>query len=538
MNITAFEQLLKQTMGLDAASIGSAAIERAVQKRLSICRLPDTQAYWERVCSSEIELQELVEAVVVPETWFFRDPLAFSALGQLIRDDWLTRHRHGSLRLLSLPCSSGEEPFSMAMTLLDAGIPAHRFAIDAIDISACGLAQARRAVYGKNSFRGSELAFHDRYFEHTAQGDQLAEAVREQVQFQQGNLIAADLLPGVELYDVIFCRNVLIYFDGPTQNRVIQVLARLLKEQGLLFVGPSETGVLLNHGFVSTKLPLAFAFRKATAVAPETARDTTPGTVHPAPQTRPVSAQPLGRIPAKPAATPKANAPPHLAPGIDDAERLADQGRLAEAGKCCEAHLRAHGPSAKAFYLLGLIRDASGTLEEAADSYRKALYLEPTSRSPGSPRLPAAQARRRGWREGIAAARGPTAEQEQDAICTRRLTPRPRCPPASWIAGTASACKAMDRARNWNSTFTAATAPSTPRPQWPCSTARPRLATSPTGPTITHRSRRRSRSTCCRYSSFASVSNGWPCRRRHSPKSPSCARFTRCPTGAAAWCWA
>ncbi|MEP6873508.1 MAG: methyltransferase, partial [Burkholderiales bacterium] len=175
--------------------------------------------------------------------------------------------------------------------------------------------------------------------------------------------------------------DILIYFDRPTQDRVVDVLARLLGEQGLLFVGPSETGLLLSHGFVSTKLPLAFAFRKAPAAA----RDTTPITVHRAkrspfvsPPAHPVTApQPLRRIPSKAAGIPPAIAPPKIITGIDQAERLANQGHLAEAGQCCEAHLRAHGPSAKAFHLLGVIRDASGHPVEAADSYRKALYLDP-----------------------------------------------------------------------------------------------------------------------------------------------------------------
>ncbi|MBW8832866.1 MAG: hypothetical protein JF606_26430 [Burkholderiales bacterium] len=84
MDTTRFEQLLKQTMSLDAASIGSAAVERAVQERLSACRLADAQTYWERLSGSGTELQELIEAVVVPETWFFRDPPSFVALANRI----------------------------------------------------------------------------------------------------------------------------------------------------------------------------------------------------------------------------------------------------------------------------------------------------------------------------------------------------------------------------------------------------------------------------------------------------------------------
>jgi CheR methyltransferase, SAM binding domain len=150
---TEFEYLLKRTMGLDVAAIGASAIERAVNERRSACKLTDVQAYLNYVQESETELQELIEAVVVLETWFFRDRDAFVALTRMICEDWLPAHAAGVLRLLSLPCSTGEEPYSMAMALLDAGVPRSRFQIDAVDISERALAVARRAEYRKNSFR-------------------------------------------------------------------------------------------------------------------------------------------------------------------------------------------------------------------------------------------------------------------------------------------------------------------------------------------------------------------------------------------------
>ncbi len=241
MHLDDFEHLLKASIGLDAGSVGESSIERAVQERLSACALPDRHAYWERVRSSGTELQALIEEVIVPETWFFRDREAFAVLAGIGHEKWLRASADGVLRLLSLPCSSGEEPYSMAMALLDASIPADRFRIDAVDVSARAIAQAERAVYGRNSFRGQDLAFRDRHFEATALGYRPNDSVRHQVQFRQGNLLAADLLPGLDLYDVIFCRNLLIYFDRATQDRAVGVLQRLLTSNGTLFVAPSET---------------------------------------------------------------------------------------------------------------------------------------------------------------------------------------------------------------------------------------------------------------------------------------------------------
>jgi chemotaxis protein methyltransferase WspC len=380
-----FENLLKQAIGLDGASIGPSAIERAVQTRMVTCKLKESRTYWEHVTASEKELQELIEAVVVPETWFFRDSGAFAALTRMAAEEWPSRQTDDALRLLSLPCSTGEEPYSIAMALLDAGFPANRFRIDAVDISRRALAQAQQAVYGKNSFRGHDLGFRERHFEAAGNGHRLTEAARHQVQFHQGNLFADDFLPGVEIYDVIFCRNLLIYFDRTTQDRAINVLERLLTARGVLFVAPSETGLVLTHNFISAKIPLAYAFRKA----PVARREENANSMHknqrasggwsaasPIPRPRPADTL---RAPDTGVFEPAApiDGPKKSTADMEAATRLANQGRFVEAASYCEEHLRQHGPSAQAFHLLGLLCDATGDQSDAVDYYRKALYLDP-----------------------------------------------------------------------------------------------------------------------------------------------------------------
>ena len=385
-----FEPLLKETMGLDAVSIGSAAIQRAVRERLAACKLKDVRAYWERIHASETELQELIEAVVVPETWFFRDRGAFGALARLAQEVWPRTRPNGCIRLLSLPCSTGEEPYSMVMGLADAAFPMHRLHVDAVDISRRSLAYAHRAVYTRNSFRGNDLGFRNRYFEATPHGYRLADGVRKPVHFLQGNLVESGFLPGAGIYDVIFCRNLLIYFDRMTQDRVIGVLTRLLSTDGLLFVGPSETGLLLEHNFVSVKMPLAFAFRKADAVPPEPKHSAPPKRTSSRIQaTPPVSAhrpkhdaQHKHGIAAKSAppaaAMPMESMPKAQKDALDEAERLANQGDLVRAMEHCESHIQEHGPSARAFYLMGLVHDAAGREEDAHSQYRRVLYLDPS----------------------------------------------------------------------------------------------------------------------------------------------------------------
>lgn len=380
-----FESLLKRAIGLDAASIGAASIKRSIQARAAACKVNDLQSYWGIVNASPSELQELVEAVIVPETWFFRDREAFEALTHIAQGAWLRAHPQETLRLLSLPCSSGEEPCSMAMALLDAGFPPNRYRIDAIDVSVQNLARARHGVYGKNSFRGSDLSFRDRHFKESPHGYRLSDIVREHVHYQRSNLFDADFLPGTAIYDVIFCRNLLIYFDRPTQDRAVAILQRLLAPDGILFVGPSETALPLDHDFISVRVPLAFAFRRSGAAMHEQAsspaqsarkipsRSTkarTPATLKSA-RARPAEGVAAPRNSESAQSTASADA------ALDRAVKLADEGKLTEAARSCEEHLRVHGASAPALHLMGMVHAAAGDLTSAAQHYRKALYLDP-----------------------------------------------------------------------------------------------------------------------------------------------------------------
>jgi chemotaxis protein methyltransferase WspC len=364
------ERLLRDTIGLDAATIGSTLIERTVRLRMKHHGLQTTEHYQRLVETSDTEWDQLMESVIVTETWFFRDRAAFAALGRLVREQWLPAHPTAPLRLLSVPCASGEEPYSLVMALLDAGVPPGRFQIDAADISTRALTTARAAVYGKNSFRGKDLAFRDRYFQPTKQGFLLNPAIRNKVQFYQGNIFSPDFLAGPARrdYDFIFCRNLLIYFDRPTQEMALERINRLLAPPGVLFVGSAELPLALQQGFVSANLPMAFACVRAEGSS-RTSQAHQPPLNTPLPSPVPIkfTVENKPRLEASPQGA---------ATQLEKGRVLADAGRLQEAAGVCEAYLRDHGPSAQAYYLLGLVREAAGD-PRALDCYRKAIYLEP-----------------------------------------------------------------------------------------------------------------------------------------------------------------
>jgi chemotaxis protein methyltransferase WspC len=371
-----FTNLLKETMVLDSASVGNTTIESAVRIRMDSLGCKQREDYWERLHASPNELQELIEAVVVPETWFFRDQDAFAALARLISEEWLPNHPRAVLRLLSGPCCTGEEPYSMVMALLDAGVSRDRLHIDAVDISLRALACAKRGAYGTNSFRGENLTFRDRYFERTANGYCLPKSIREIVTFHYGNLLSTDFRAGSAPYDIIFCRNVLIYFDHNTQKKVMKSLDQLLAPFGFLFVGPSETFLAACSGFKSINQSMSFAFRKAGVRTMEPVNAARPKLTNAVSGSRRQRAHHT----AKTCTLSAPSQVPSVAKPVDleSARKLADAGRLREAGELCELHLKEQGPSSQAYYLLGVVRDAVGDLQGAAECYQKVLYLDPT----------------------------------------------------------------------------------------------------------------------------------------------------------------
>jgi len=381
-----FEAFLKEAMGLDASSLVHSAVGRAVLHRQMVCRL-DEKSYWGYLRATPAEIQELIEAVVVPETWFFRDKEAFVALSELAMSMLLKTPALHEIKLLSLPCSSGEEPYSMAVALLENGIPPAKFSVDAIDISKRVLDLAKNAIYGNNSFRGEDIAFRSRHFKPVDGKWRLDSVVRKKVKFEHGNLFAPDFLPCAELYDFIFCRNVLIYFDKQTQNRAIEVLLRLLRPNGFLFVAPSETGLLPKDKFVSAKIPMAFAFQYQPAtITTNPVKETLLPTVssfapdkrrHPSVPPKKAIAKLAPTKPAQARFNTEADNEPSKNDLLEKAKIFANQGRMPEAATSCELYLKNNGTSAEAYCLLGIIMGAGGDNKEALALYRKAIYLDP-----------------------------------------------------------------------------------------------------------------------------------------------------------------
>jgi len=373
-----FFDFLKERIGLDVTSVGPAIIERAVRQRSTASQALTADEYWHTLLGSQDEQQALIEAVIVPETWFFRYPESFATLAKLAIKRLVEINHMRALRILSLPCSTGEEPYSIAMALLDAGLKPHQFKVDGMDVSPLSVEKAKRALYGKNSFRGHDLAFRERHFTVESEGYRLSERVLEQVRLQVGNLLDPALLASEPPYDFVFCRNLLIYFDQATQQQVFEVLKRLTHVDGVLFIGPAEGSLLGRFGMRSIGIAQSFAFSRQSTPVPESLPVFVPTPLPVRQPVRSVTPTPVRNRPftslTPPTVTPKASDAAALLANI---AALANEGKSADARAACERYLNHHEPVAQVFYWLGLLSDVAGKVLEAQGFYRKALYLEP-----------------------------------------------------------------------------------------------------------------------------------------------------------------
>lgn len=379
MNLVATAaELLSERLGLSTELLGDTVIARALELAFEGTPFEDREIVASRRLQHEgEEWQILVDEVVVPETWFFRHSEAFQFLASYLVEKWKPANLKKPFQALCIPCASGEEAYSVGMTLLDAGLDAGRVRIDAADVSQRLLDRAKRAVYGKTSFREKGGRPPEKYLLGCDEGWRVREEVARLVRFEKANLLDLSRFRGRSPYDAIFCRNVLIYLDEGARRKVVENLRELLDEETLLFCGPSELTHFRDAGYVAVDYPQSFVCRKPkpTAVRPSTSSPGAPVSAPVARRAATTKDVALTAANESVAAEPAAG----LRPNLEQAQRLADSGDLDAATIVCEGLLKggAHDPTIYA--LLGVIQESKGALQTAEEFFRKALYLDPNS---------------------------------------------------------------------------------------------------------------------------------------------------------------
>ena len=354
------------------------------------------------------QIEILASHLTVGETYFFREQRSFEALEQYIFPELLRAREHTQrrLRIWSAGCCTGEEPYSIAM-LLDRLIPHPRewsTMILATDINPAFLRKAAQGVYGDWSFRDTPAWLQARYFKSKKNARfEIQSRIRKCVTFSYLNL-ADDVYPSLtnntNAMDVIFCRNVLMYFTAQRARKVIENLHRSLVDGGWLIVSPTETSTSLFSAFTAVEFPGVVLYRKPPGAASRMVVAAYPASVLVAPPEDlkppqpaifpgPVVAQVTGAVPtyapASESGRPAVQPGEALASNQDDpraapalmARACANQGQLTEAIAWCEQAIVADKLNPAHHYLLATILQEQGQGDAAVWSLLRVLYLDP-----------------------------------------------------------------------------------------------------------------------------------------------------------------
>lgn len=340
--------LLRRRIGLDTDSLGERVIEDCLadlsrrypdQGRGALALLAETDA---------AVFADVVGHFVVNESWLFRTPEQFAALQKFAQ----TRPR--PLNILSLPAANGEEPASIAVSLHEAGLQASEFHIVAGDIDIDALQRARSGRFPRSAFRGSTPD--PRWF--APQGDDflLSPALLARIEFRALNVLEADVLQD-ERFDVIFCRNLLIYLHDDARARVLSLLRRVAAPGALICTGTAEPQVqALPNAAINA--PLATRPRARAVVAARPAAAAVPTPMH-REAIAPVRVEPVSVR-------------------LDRIEQRANGGDLAGARAALDLLLEEIAPNAAAWYLRGVFASAQQDLAAAEAALDRAAYIDPT----------------------------------------------------------------------------------------------------------------------------------------------------------------
>jgi chemotaxis protein methyltransferase WspC len=395
-------QTLVSKFGWQLESHRPEAVERALLARTLKLGTSSSEVYLRDLKPDGPEFNLLLEELVVPESWFYRERETLSFLLEQ-----LTAHSYcetDPLRVLCVPCARGEEPSSLAMMLQQAGWPASRRTLEAVDLSRAAIDSALLGRYRGHSFRGNLMGFRSEFFkelvdQHPLLTDEqqsqipktnlweLSEPIRNSIQYSVQNVF--ELPDRYTSYDVILCRHLLIYLTPSARDRLFEIVAERLKPNGLLVVAACEFALPPLHRFTPISREGIVLFRNQPSPAPQSINHSTRPSLLKTLPSRPLHANPSKdrhslSIPTRLDQSPKTNpipltGEPATIGALAQAKAEADLGRLHSALELCQQAIAAK-PSAEAYCLQGLVQSALNDQSASEASFRKALYLDPDNK--------------------------------------------------------------------------------------------------------------------------------------------------------------
>ncbi|MBI5870554.1 MAG: tetratricopeptide repeat protein [Actinobacteria bacterium] len=394
-----FRKLINQTSGIFFDRGKRDLLRLGLSDRADEIGVDTLSDYYERLTSvpeREVELRRLLDHLSVQETQFFRNQPQFDALRKYVIPEIVRRKADGyrSLRFWSAGCSTGQEPYSLAMSLLDVLPDPDSWNIQILgtDLSESALATAQRGWYAERRLNGMDRLHREKYFRQSDGGYRVVEPVRRMVHFVRHNMVT-DPLP-ISIFgtcDIVFCRNVIIYFTHETAKYVIEHFFDILNPGGYLFLGHSETLWKMSAKYSLVEMGDAFIYNKPLPRSLEGRRFIPDRRLRDAPLPPGVTADRRlseerrdARSEADLIDDPQAE-PVTAEDGQERTDPLVSKARtsidLGENDKAVELLLDAikrNGDTAEAHFLLGIAYERKNDLEMAAESFRRTIYCDNT----------------------------------------------------------------------------------------------------------------------------------------------------------------
>lgn len=304
-------ELIREKTGIHFRDDYIFSLESSIKKRMSAVGCDSIKQYYSRIIENKCEMDILIDLITVNETYFLREPSHFKALTEAIFPEILRlKPPGGKVRFLSAGCSTGEEPFSIAISLVEkygASI-LDRIEVFGVDIDNNVINAARAGIYKSHSFRGVGSQIREKYFTPKNRAGQEAYEIsgllKKVVEFQVLNLFDSHYPAQLSSMDVIFYRNVSIYFSADAQREIFRNLSSLLVNDGYLFLASSET-YFHNLGILFLQeMDNAFVYRKRIELPVEEHR------------THPVALPERVLVPARHTMAQSAEKPSHAPPHV------------------------------------------------------------------------------------------------------------------------------------------------------------------------------------------------------------------------------
>lgn len=388
--LTKVSRFVEARMGLHFPEERLKDLERGLRSAAKEFGFDTMESFSEWLLSSSLsrgQIETLASHLTVGETYFFRDARTFEILEAQLLPEIINsrRDREQNLRIWSAGCSTGEEPYSIAIVLSRSfpGLANRNSTILATDIAPSSLKKAREGIYGEWAFRGTPQWVREKYFTRGQRDFQIDPAIKRLVTFSCLNL-AEDPYPAIinstNAMDIIFCRNVLMYFSRERAAEVIHDLSRCLVDGGWLVISPVEApGPDLTPLLYPVHFPGAVLYRRGTkpesdiplSIATPQPRAPKQKTVVAARARYPLRVKHREKVPLPrkhPASDPGA--------GADQVRQLAGRGRLFDALTLCEEAILADKLNPSLHYLQSTIQQEMGRLAEAAASLQRAIYID------------------------------------------------------------------------------------------------------------------------------------------------------------------